>query len=384
MNGIPNFAFDGMARRVLRLSEADVDQALCPSRARWAVEQALICHARGRFVQPLKPYIRPGGRRQEYQRGRGIAMVAYLDEPFHVLGLKWILGFPINVSRGKPRATAIVALNSGDDGSLIALLDGATLSARRTGAVAAISVDRLALPGRPRVAGLGAGPIMQASVEALLALGPNRVPRSIAIYDPLAGWTAALIDGFARAGATTPITLAASAREAVEGATVVIAATTGAKSYLENDWIAAGALVVSLSLDDPTPELFLNCKVIVDSWRDCCRERKLIHRLTLQRRFSRDRVHATLGQIVAHDRPGRESDTERILVNAMGMGVLDLAAAHAAYQAAIVLGLGTLEPESPPRPDVPPGFYFRPRVGPENPNLSTPLLCSAPISVVEA
>src|SRR4051812_35505206 len=97
MLGVANFAFDGMARGTLRLSEADVDEVLGPERARCAVEQALICHARGRYVQPLKPYVRPGGRRKEYTRGRAIAMPAYLGEPFHVLGIKWITGFPVNV-----------------------------------------------------------------------------------------------------------------------------------------------------------------------------------------------------------------------------------------------------------------------------------------------
>src|SRR5262245_56992687 len=96
---------------VLWLNDAQVARLLTPARAYQAVAAALECHARGEFEQPLKPYVRPRGREQEYAGGRFIAMPAFLGGSLQVAGMKWIAGFPANVPRGLPRASGVVVLN---------------------------------------------------------------------------------------------------------------------------------------------------------------------------------------------------------------------------------------------------------------------------------
>ncbi len=81
-------------------------------------------------------------------------------------------------------------------------------------------------------------------------------------------------------------------------------------------------------------------KVVVDDWAQSNRERKILNQLVLEGRFSREQLHAELGEIVAGTRPGRESDEEIILLNPMGMAVDDLACARHFLERAIVAGAG--------------------------------------------
>ena len=352
------YEFDGMDAGRLRLDERDVDKLLGPMMAKAAVKDALICHAHGLYVQPEKPYVRPQGRSGEYHGGRFIAMPAYVGPPIDAAGIKWIAGFPHNVERGLPRASAILMLNSLTTGAIIAEMECATLSARRTAAVAALCVDNLAVSGANEVALLGAGPVNQAVLEALLH--GDTLPSRIRIFDPQSERVEIFRKGF-RKGTRVPIVAMASAAACVKGAKVVIAATTGGKSYLERSWIEPGALLVMLSLDDPTPELFLSAdKVVVDDFDQCVREEKLIHRLVRDGQFHRRQVHAELGEIIAGIKPGRAHDGEIILVNPMGMAIEDIAVGKGVFIAAKQQKVGQYCPPVD-RTDLPPGFLFQPR-----------------------
>ena len=60
--------------------------------------------------------------------------------------------------------------------------------------------------------------------------------------------------------------------------------------------------------------------------------------------FSRERLHAELGEIIVGDKPGRETDDEIILLNPMGMAIDDIACAKAILQRAEDRGIGTVLP----------------------------------------
>lgn len=328
-------------RDPLWLSEAEVQELCKPSDAYAAVREALRCHAQQTFVQPLKPYIRPKGRGQEHEGGRFIAMPAYVGGDLNYAGIKWIAGFPANVQRGLPRASGLLALNSCDDGRLLALMPCETLSARRTGAVAAISFDHLAPPGPQSVGVIGSGPIGRSVIEALLDKeSGSRDIRTIHVCDlrrERAEQLAAIVSG----RFSVAIQVHEDPKPCVEQSNVIIPATTGSKEYIESGWMRNdGWLFVGLSLDDARPEILLSAdKVIVDDWEQACREEKLLHRLVQQGRFSRERLYATLGEIIV-GKPGREKPTERIYVNPMGMAVEDVATGARIYEKAIVAGAG--------------------------------------------
>ena len=93
---------------------------------------------------------------------------------------------------------------------------------------------------------------------------------------------------------------------------------------------------------DVQKEVFLHVdKVVVDDWDQSNREKKIIHQLVEEGLFSREQLHAELGEIVVGAKPGRESADEIILLNPMGMAVEDIACAHAIYEQARATNTGT-------------------------------------------
>jgi N-[(2S)-2-amino-2-carboxyethyl]-L-glutamate dehydrogenase len=330
---------------LLYFSEDDVQEVITPSLVQKALKQGLTLHANGDCDQPPKPYVRPRGRENESEGGRFICMPAYVGHPIHCAGVKWIAGFSKNIDKGKPRAAGIILLNSADTGMPFAIMQGATISADRTAGVAAICIDLFRKPGRNKVAILGAGPIARATIQALAS--QVRHIESITVYDLRVARTKELAASLAQLG-SIPIYIGADVQSCVEGADVVISATTAKEAYIQREWLLSCGLIVAFSFEDFGEEVLLSAdKVIVDDFNQCNREEKLLHRLVQSGRFGRERVYAELGQIVSGQIPGRTRDDELIYVNPMGMAIEDIAVACAVYDAAIAAGLGKQLNENP-------------------------------------
>jgi len=315
----------------LAIADAEVAAMLSPSMAREAVRDAFLCHARGDYVQPLKPYLYPRGRKKMLSAGRFIAMPGYLGDPVNMAGIKWIGSMPANIDCGLPRASGLLILNDPLTALPVAVVECATLSARRTAAMAALAVAHLAPEEPLRVAIIGAGPIGEAVVDALADVCDNVI--EIRLHD-LRGARAEALANAARDGKSQCIITHSSAKACVCDANVVITATTGAQpGYLKLSWLSQASLIIPLSLDDCEPAVLLAAdKVIVDDWDQSNREEKLLHRLTQSGAFSRNDLYSEFGQIVAGNAPGREGE-EMIYFNAMGQALLDISAGASVFRA---------------------------------------------------
>lgn len=307
-----------------------------------AIADGLAAHARGDHVQPLKPYLRwPGA---DHIADRIIAMPCYLGGERPVAGLKWIGSRQHNPARfGLERASAVVVLNDAQTNYPIAIMEGGLISGMRTAAITAVATRHLARKGFTAVACIGCGPIARMQMQALLEQFPSieylhLFDLSPTAADALAG---TLADSFP----TITFLRAASAESAVRAGDVVVTCTVADSPYLAYDWLKAGAFVSNVSIMDVHKEVYEKAdKVVVDDWEQSNREKKIINQLVLEGRFSRERLHAELGEIVIGDRPGRESDDEIILLNPMGMALDDLVCARHFYQLAHARGVGTRLP----------------------------------------
>ena len=138
---------------------------------------------------------------------------------------------------------------------------------------------------------------------------------------------------------------AASAEAAVREGDVVVTCTVADAPYLAFEWLKAGAFVSNVSIMDVHKDAYEKVdKVVVDDWDQSNREKKIINQLVLEGRFSRERLHGELGEIVIGERPGRERDDEIILLNPMGMALDDLVCARHFYRLAQAQGVGTRLP----------------------------------------
>jgi ornithine cyclodeaminase len=258
--------------------------------------------------------------------------------------VKWVGSRQHNPSRfGLERASAVVVLNDAETNYPIALMEGGLLSGMRTAAITAVATRHLARAGFTDVAGIGCGPIARMQVQTLLEQFPS-IER-FHLFDLSPAAADAFITEFAARFPKIEFLLAASAEAAVRVADVVVTCTVVDAPYLHFDWLKRGAFVSNISIMDVHKEVYEKAdKVVVDDWEQSNREKKVINQLVLEGRFSRERLHAELGQIVVGDKPGRESEEEIILLSPMGMALDDIVCARHFYHLARERGVGTQLP----------------------------------------
>jgi ornithine cyclodeaminase len=330
--------------RLLYLSRADVDAAAGAGSDVFlaAVAAAFALHARGQTTQPLKPYLR--WRPDGHIADRIIAMPAYVGGERPVAGLKWIGSRHENPDRaGLERASAVIVLNDAETHYPVAVMEGALISAARTAAVTAVAARHLARSGFGTLCCAGCGPIGRQQVFTLLEQFPS--VEVVWLYDLKEPASVALAEALAVRHPKLDVRIAADAETAVRAGEVVVTATVADRPWLPAAWLRPGSFLSNVSIMDAAKDVFLSAdKVVVDDWEQCNREGKVLHQLTSEGSFSRERLHAELGEIVIGARPGREGDDEVIVLNAMGMGVIDVACAKAIYDRAVAAKIGTWLP----------------------------------------
>ena len=307
-----------------------------------AIEQGLRLHAAGEFVQPLKPYLR--NPRTRHIADRIIAMPAWIGGEAPISGLKWIGSKHDNPSaRGMERASAVMVLNDAETNFPVAVMEAGLISAMRTAAVTGVAARHLARAGFADASLVGCGPIGERQARMLAEQFSHL--KSLRLFDLRRGAAEDLSARLRDRHSHLRITIADTAEAAVRDASVVITCTVTDTPYLPFSWLSRGTFLANVSIMDVESEIFLKAdKVVVDDWEQSNREKKVINLLVESGRFSREALHAELGEIVVGRRPGRENDDEIILLNPMGMAIDDVACAAAILSRAEAAGVGTVLP----------------------------------------
>jgi len=166
------------------------------------------------------------------------------------VGMKWVAGFATNTALGLPGISATVILNDAATGFPTAILDGGPITAQRTAAVSGVAIGRFgpAVSGRPpRAALIGAG----VQGHSHLPVFGHVLPRvELRLFDRDRDRAARLAAVARETPGIGGVSVHDSAREAVEGADVVLTAASfgpaAERQPMTNDWLAAGATVVPI------------------------------------------------------------------------------------------------------------------------------------------
>jgi N-[(2S)-2-amino-2-carboxyethyl]-L-glutamate dehydrogenase len=337
----PTTPADAGKPRILYLNRSDVSSVGGDRSDLYvrALADALVLHAAGKTLQPLKPYLRVHGK-EGHIADRIIAMPAHVGEP-GISGMKWIGSKHDNPVRvGLERASAVIVLNDPTTNYPIAILEGSLISAWRTAAVTALAARHLARKNFTDVALIGCGVIGTAQITALLQQFGHIT--TVHLYDWRREATEALTSRITAEHPQVTVVEADSAEGAVRAGDLVVPCTVTDQPYIEAGWLKRGAFLSNVSIMDVHKDVFLAAdKVVVDDWEQSNREKKIINQLVLEGKFSREQLHAELGEILAGSRPGRETDDEVIVLNPMGMAVEDIACAAEVYRRALDEGVGT-------------------------------------------
>jgi ornithine cyclodeaminase/alanine dehydrogenase-like protein (mu-crystallin family) len=183
--------------------------------------------------------------------------------------VKLVTIVPANADRGLPTLHALVVWIDATTGEPLALLDGATVTAMRTGAASGVATRLLARPDASVLGLIGAGGQAEWQLRAVAAARPIREVR---VFSRSAASRLAFVERMTGSlGPGIEIRAAASARDAVRGADVVCCATTAMEPVFAAEWLAPGVHVngvgaFRLDMVELPPALFARADLVaVDS-----------------------------------------------------------------------------------------------------------------------
>jgi alanine dehydrogenase len=322
---------------LLFLSAAEVRRALPMREAVEVLKAAFAALSAGEVVMPVRSQV------QVPEHHGDLLLMPCYQPSATMLSLKAITVFDGNPARGLPRIQALVTLFDGATGTPLAIMDGAAVTALRTGAASGAATDLLARPDSAVVAILGAGAQARTQLEAVCAVRPIRSAR---VFDarPQAA------EAYARE--MTPVvglevSATATTAEAVRGADIICAATPARTPVFADGDLQAGAHINAIGSYHPTvqevpTETVVRARVVVDHREAALAEAGDLLVPIQQGRFSADRIAAELGEIVSGTKPGRVAGDEITLFKSVGVAIQDLAAAARVLANARRLGLGTV------------------------------------------
>lgn len=328
-----------MPADLIFLGAADVEAlALSDEAILGAVEEGLRAQGSGLAAIEPRVHIEPGAS----LHGHFNVLRGYL-QPSQLAGVKVIGDYVRNHERGLASELGLLCLFDALTGAPVAILDGTALTSMRTGALTALGARHLARRDARVLGHVGARGTAYWNVRLLDRLFDfedirvhSRRPESRA--------------AFARKLETDlgkPVRVTESWEACLRGADVMVEASRleRPEPHLLTEWVEPGCLVVpygtmsavELSLVDVMD------KVVVDDWGQCRAGRFGALRTHVDSGLLHEgNLHAELCQIVVGDRPGRESDQERILFWHRGLSLSDIALGNAFVEAARRTGIGQI------------------------------------------
>lgn len=251
------------------------------------------------------------------------------------------VNLPDNPARGLPTIQGLIVLVDAQQGTPLAVLDSPELTARRTAAATAYAAAHGARRDARIAAVCGCGKQAGYQVQALAGVLPGI--REWRLHDQ-AGTRAAALAAVLQEQHGIAATACAALEDTLHGADVIVGCTSTATPYLTPANLRPGCFVAGVGADSPAKNeiaaaVFATARIIVDDLKQCAEYGDLAHALKAKT-VTLGAVHATLAQLAAGSAQGRRDEREIVIFDSTGSGLQDLAAARAAYQAALAQGIG--------------------------------------------
>lgn len=259
-----------------------------------------------------------------------LLMPAWL--PGAYMGVKMVSVFPGNGPRGLPAVSGSYLLSSGTTGELLAIIDGAELTARRTAAASALAASYLASPSATRLLIVGAGRLALNLIEAHCNTRPiNQV--SIWARDVAKAQEA--LGDFSLPGIDIVVT--EDLEQAARQADILSCATLSRAPLIHGGWLKTGAhldLVGAFAPDmrETDDAAVLRASLFVDTYSGALSEGGDLVQPIRAGVMTADAVQADLRALTRGDHPGRTCANEITLFKSVGAASEDLAGAILAYE----------------------------------------------------
>jgi alanine dehydrogenase len=278
------------------------------------VREGLLRYHAGEWAMPPKVYLESppfGDFRAMPALGDGFAL------------LKWVTSFPGNPERGLPTVTGVICLSDAENGEPLMLLDARSVTALRTGAVAAVAAAALARSEARTVGMVGCGlhGTWAARCLAAAGYGPG------VCHDARVAMAEALAHELEWRVGTLAEALACD---------VVCCVTPGNAIVVDAGSLHAGLHLNMLGADGPgkaeaSVGAVSSCVLFCDEWEQASHGGELTGAVQAGL-VTREQV-TELGAVLAGDAAGRPGDEAVTLFDSTGLAIQDLAVATAAFAA---------------------------------------------------
>ncbi|MDH7515176.1 MAG: ornithine cyclodeaminase family protein [Bacteroidota bacterium] len=321
----------------LLLSRSDVQSLLSMGDCIEIIEEAFRCHALGNVVMPQRTAIRI-----EKHHGLHLGMPAYIGGETDALGLKVVTVYPDNPARhGLPTTMGLLLLNDPATGAPLAVMDAGFLTGMRTGAVSGVATKYLARTSATRLGVFGAGVMAYRQVEAVCVVRPIKTIHCFDIDTARAENFASQVS----ASLGVEVRPVPSARDAVENMDIIVTATSAARPVFDGTWLVPGQHINGIGSHSPAAReldtaTIVRAKAIPDSIDACLVEAGDFLIPIDEGAITKDHLRASLGEVIAGLKPGRESPDEITLFKSVGLALQDVSVASAVYRKALEAGVG--------------------------------------------
>ena len=322
-----------MSQKILYLSQAEVASTGVTMKEIVAtLEIAFREHGNARTEMPPKPgvHTRPDAFIH--------AMPAYIPA-LHSVGMKWVSGYPENYKRGLPYITGLMILNDEETGIPLAVMDCTWITGMRTGAATAVAAKYLARPESESVGILGCGVQGRTNLEALKVLFPiTRVVAYDVLPDAAGKYAREMRERFG-----VDVTVAKQPRDAVDGLDLVVTAGPILRkphATIKAGWLKEGAFASLVDFDS-----YWDGAAMKETSKFCTDDvPQLEHYRSIGYFQNIPPIYASVGELVAGKKRGRENARERTMTCNLGLAMDDMATAPIVYQRAVERGMGTWLP----------------------------------------
>lgn len=329
-----------MGKGILYLSNEDVKRLLDLGKAVEIVEQALREHSEGRvgWSTPEDLAVKRNSGWQYWVTGCSLENETVAGFRFRAIKPEGGSRDPSQAPKGPRR---ILILSDCRGGEVVAIMDEDWCHSVRTGAAATVACKKLARDDAAILAMLGAGDTARATLPVMTRAFSLKEVRVLSRRRESR-------ESYARdlsRELELPIRPVDSAREALQGAHVVISATTTRAPFILPEWLERGSFLYSIGKHQELETAGYRGldKFIVDSWEHC-KKKSDIQKMLAEGALLKDDVYAELPQILGGQKPGRETGQERIFMRAIGLVNQDIALAAWVYHRALLEGVGTSLP----------------------------------------
>lgn len=305
------------------IENAQVRELLSAEKCVAAMREALVDLERGKCAMPLRSvHILPNTAAFGF-------MPAYLGDYF---GAKVLAAYAGNAGTQYPSHIGYVMLFESEHCTVKAMVDASAVTEIRTGAVSAVATDVLARKDAHKLALIGAGAQARSHTAAIVTV---RDITEISVYD-LRPEAMKRFAEETQAKYGIPVRCCASVAEAVADADIICTLTPSKEAYLTREMVKPGAHVnavgtFSKTTREAASDLVAASRLYADQIEAMKSESGEYLIPLAEGLITEDHIVGSVGQALLGQVPGRGSEEEITLFDALGLAVEDVACAKSVY-----------------------------------------------------